>query len=87
MKKEPLEIFAEETNFAVIKLPNRKYPGVLIQGDSLAGLLADIEEAIKLFDSDRDEALEALKSIRGELRWRFEAYKKVLKMENFKPAE
>jgi hypothetical protein len=78
MKKETLvEIFAEESNFAVIKLPSRNYPGVLIQGDSLGGLLGDVEDAIELFDSDKEEATEALKSLYEELKWRFEAYQKV----------
>lgn len=87
MRKESLEIFADETNFAVIRLTHREYPGVLIQGDSLAGMLGDLEEAIRLFDSDRDESMEALQTIREELKWRFDEYQKVLKAENFQPTE
>jgi len=38
MDIEPLEVFARESNFAVIKPPGRNYPGAVIQGDSLASL-------------------------------------------------
>jgi hypothetical protein len=78
MKKETLvEILAEETNFAVIKIPSRNYPSVLIQGDSLCGLLGSAKEAIELFDIDKEESKEALKHLYEELEWRFEAYWKV----------
>jgi hypothetical protein len=35
MHIEPVEIFSDETNAAVIRHPNRSFPGVLIQGDNL----------------------------------------------------
>ena len=80
MKKETIvEIFAEETNFAVIKIPNRKYPGILIQGDSLMGLLGTAKEAMELFDTDKEEATEALKNLYEELKWRCEAYQDACK--------
>lgn len=36
MEVEPLEIYARDSNYAVIKPPGRHYPGCVIQGDSLA---------------------------------------------------
>ena len=36
MDIEPLEIYAHDSNYAVIKTPSRNYPGCVIQGDSLA---------------------------------------------------
>jgi len=32
---EPIEIYADTTNAAVFRHPGRKFPGVLIQGDTL----------------------------------------------------
>jgi hypothetical protein len=78
MKKEAtVEIYAEESNFAVIRIPSRRYPGLLIQGDSLAGIVGELEEAIRLFDTDRDESLGCLELAINELRWRLKAYREV----------
>ena len=83
MKREAIvEIFAKESNFAVIRAPGRKYPGVLIQGDSLAVLLDTAKEAIELFEKDREESLEALKYLYDQLNRRLEGYKKVLEENN-----
>lgn len=74
-----VEIFAEESNFAVIRVPSRQYPGVLIQGDSLTGIVGDLEESIALFNDDREEAFAALKSGLDQLKWRLDAYLEVCK--------
>ena len=47
MNIEPLEVFAEDVNYAVIKAPGRSYPGCLIQGDSLAILCRMSREIAK----------------------------------------
>lgn len=36
MQIEPLEVYASDSNYAIIKPPGRNYPGCVIQGDSLA---------------------------------------------------
>lgn len=78
MKREQtVEILHEETNFVVIKIPTRSYPGVLVQGDSLGGLMVLAKESIDLFDVDKEEALACLTGLYDELKWRFEAYQKV----------
>ncbi len=38
MRIEPLEVFADDSNYAVVKPPGRNYPGSVIQGDTLANL-------------------------------------------------
>ena len=38
MKVESLEVYSCASNYAVVKLPGRHYPGCVIQGDSLAVL-------------------------------------------------
>ena len=39
MKELTVLLYGEQTNNAVLKLPGRKYPGVLVQGDTLKNLL------------------------------------------------
>ena len=39
MKELSVLLYGEQTNNAVLKLPGRKYPGVLVQGDTLKNLL------------------------------------------------
>ena len=38
MRVEPVEIYSDETNAAVMRHPGRHFPGFLIQGDSLHAL-------------------------------------------------
>ncbi|MCO8125384.1 hypothetical protein NHH03_26835 [Stieleria sp. TO1_6] len=57
MRVEPLEVFAEDSNFAVIKPPGRNYPGSVIQGDTLANLCRNaiqIADQMKLAGVPRD---------------------------------
>jgi hypothetical protein len=35
MDVEPLEVYAQDSNYAVIKPPGRQFPGSVIQGNSL----------------------------------------------------
>ena len=47
MSKE-LELLSRPINFAVVQLPEREYPGVVIQGDSLKALVQSVERMAKL---------------------------------------
>lgn len=40
---ESVELLSAPTNYAVVKLPGRSYPGVVFQGDSLNSLIRDLE--------------------------------------------
>ena len=73
-----LQLLAEDVNIAVIKLSTRRYPGVLIQGDSLHGLLATVKEIQILIHSDIEEAKYALDDLEAELEWRVRAYEKAV---------
>jgi hypothetical protein len=55
-----LELLSEPVNFAVVQLPERNYPGVVIQGDTLNGLVRRLEEMSNLVKSNRPEDLEDL---------------------------
>lgn len=38
MKKMEVEINSDDTNGGIVRMPNRKFPGCVIQGDSLSVL-------------------------------------------------
>ena len=48
MRKIEMEIFSEAVNSPVIRHPGRKFPGVLIQGDSLCNLVISAQVVARL---------------------------------------
>lgn len=65
------------TNYAVVQLPERAFPGVVFQGDSLCILINDLEAAIT--ETDPAEKAEAFEEIMDRLRSVRERYEAVLK--------
>ena len=63
------ELLTPPQNYAVVQLPERQYPGVVIQGDSLFNLARLLEEAADRVDRDeRDACLtEAREILEGAL--------------------
>jgi hypothetical protein len=59
-------LLTEATNYAVVQLPGRRFPGVVFQGDSLDGLIGDLEEVATEPDSPEQKA--ALSDIIDRLR-------------------
>lgn len=49
-------LLSQPTNYAVVHLPGRAFPGVVFQGDSLNNLIGDIEEAAAETNSDERAA-------------------------------
>jgi len=54
MRTESVEIYSDETNRAVMRHPGRKFPGVLIQGDTLFTLCAMADEACAKDGSNKE---------------------------------
>jgi hypothetical protein len=79
MRTETVEIYSDETNNAVLRHPGRKFPGVLIQGDTLYAMckLADriCDNAQGVLDP---ESYAELAKFRNGLRQRLTSYKVVL---------
>ncbi|MFJ2471662.1 DUF6959 family protein [Streptomyces sp. NPDC087659] len=50
MERVETEVFTDGGNNAVVRLPSRRFPGVLIQGDSLSVLRGDVAEVVEAFD-------------------------------------
>lgn len=40
MESKPLEVYSEASNHAVVRMPGRRFPGSVVQGDTLASLLS-----------------------------------------------
>jgi predicted RNase H-like HicB family nuclease len=60
MERIEAELFTDPGNDAVVRLPPRHFPGVLIQGDSLSIIRSDIAEIVEACDQgDVGEAREA----------------------------
>jgi hypothetical protein len=63
-----VEVFTDGSNNAVVRMPGRQFPGVLIQGDSLSSLrfeVAEIRDACRA--GDVTEALEAAEFLLEDL--------------------
>lgn len=64
IERAEVEILDRATNETVLRLPWRRYPGVLLQGDTLNGRRAELREAIEsLRAADTDNALDALSGL------------------------
>lgn len=69
MNEVPMELFSDEGNNAVLRLPGRQYPGVLIQGDTLHGLVERLSEAISALErKEFAEAEEVIRHLEVEFR-------------------
>lgn len=67
MHIEPVEIYSDASNAAVMRHPGRRFPGVLVQGDSLSSLVAQVADisgrAEGLDDDLRDELNDVLEKL------------------------
>ncbi|HIC82332.1 MAG TPA: hypothetical protein EYH07_08775 [Kiloniellaceae bacterium] len=79
MRKEEVEIYSDASNFAIMRHPGRRFPGSLIQGDSLSILSGNAELACRLLrEGNTAAALEAMEEVRESLQTRLTHYKEVL---------
>lgn len=76
MRTELVEIYSDRSNAAVLRHPGRNFPGVLIQGDTLASIVQGLGSV--RFNVDSREAQEELKEIHERLSELLAHYKAVL---------
>lgn len=55
MEQKNLEVFSEATNSGIVRMPGRKFPGVVIQGDSLSILFEEALCAVEALADSKDE--------------------------------
>jgi hypothetical protein len=81
MEVKPLEVYATDSNYAVMKPPGRQYPGAVIQGDSLrilCGLAVSVAERVRDHAPEDDEFLGDLQDLVESLVGRLLHYQRVL---------
>jgi len=76
---DDVKLLSEPTNYAVVQLPGRAFPGVVFQGDSLDSFIADLEEAVRT--NDPDEKSFTLRDVVERLRGVQAHYEAVLSRE------
>lgn len=82
MKPMQVEALTDATNYAVIRLPNRAFPGVVFQGDSLSILYQNVEDVRAVIDAeDLATAREEIGYVCDELRGLLEYYEATLAAE------
>ncbi|MER7642723.1 hypothetical protein [Streptomyces sp. NPDC126522] len=68
MERAEAELFTDAGNDAVVRLPGRRFPGVLVQGDTLRIPSADVAELVELCAAgDLEEARHAASLLQDEL--------------------
>ena len=81
-----VEVYSVATNKVVLRVPSRRYPGILIQGDDLSGLAAMASKAcVTLLERFRSvdpnanelEGIQALHRLTDELGCLLKHYNKV----------
>lgn len=86
MQNAIVEVYSRAVNKVVLRLPGRRYPGIVIQGDDLSGLIALVNKASSLLsarfrtvspDAKELEGLLALHRAQDELRMLLKHYNRV----------
>ena len=80
MEVKPLEVFAEDSNFGIVRMPGRSYPGCVIQGDSLF-ILWKAAETIRSGATGNEEFADAVEQLHNALLTRLLHYQQVLQRE------
>lgn len=77
MRTEPVEIYSDATNAAVMRHPGRNFPGMLIQGDTLHSLSSMAAAALAGAEPDSDHWHD-LKELAEELQSRVNSYAQIM---------
>jgi hypothetical protein len=72
METKELDVYSEAGNSSIVRMPSRRFPGVVIQGDSLASLFAEAMTLVEKLESSDDEetfltALEMAERLEGHI--------------------
>jgi hypothetical protein len=76
MMDRTAKLLTESSNYAVVQLPGRQYPGVVFQGDSIHALLAQVKNALDAarkysddeLNAELEDAVELLAGVENELK-------------------
>lgn len=80
MKTISVDVLSDPTNDWVVQLPHRKYPGIVVQGDSLASLVQTGRRvAVAVARGSNREALDEISALRETLEGWQDAYELALR--------
>lgn len=80
MPRIDVELLTDQGNNAVIQLPDRQFPGVLVQGDTLHAALGLVSEALEALEGgDSPEAQNVLRDLAAQLDQIRQRYERALK--------
>lgn len=79
MRTDVIEIYSDQTNAVILRHPTRKFPGFLVQGDTLYSLCRQAEDVCSgAKGSLRPDAYKELNELRNRLWSMLNHYKSVL---------
>jgi hypothetical protein len=79
MKRVEMDVIGDDVNAAVVQLPWRRFPGLVVQGDSLSILAAHATElAAALAEGRIDDAAERASELRALLDGYQAAYERAM---------
>lgn len=87
MRLEQVEIYSDASNAAVMRHPGRRFPGVLVQGDTISGLASWLSRAVAELETSSlsDEAQEGLLYVHETLAGLAEHYSNVVSQHGIRP--
>jgi hypothetical protein len=84
MRIDQVEIYSDQTNAAVMRHPGRRFPGLLVQGDTLHSLFRRADLVCKEIEQD-SPAFEEANDLRNTLQEYLSHYKAVLARHEIEP--
>ena len=78
MRTETVEMYSDTTNVAIIRLPGRQFPGMLIQGDTLYNLSRMAADALAGAEPQSDHWHD-IKELADQLQSRVSYYAQILR--------
>jgi hypothetical protein len=79
MEVKPVEVYSDLSNFAIVRVPGRRFPGCVIQGDSLSIVLHTAKVVLAgVKDSPDEELVGSAEELVESLQARVAHYERVL---------
>ncbi|MDB5384927.1 MAG: hypothetical protein JWM11_573 [Planctomycetaceae bacterium] len=80
MERKELEVFSEECNYGIVRMPGRSFPGCVVQGDSLSIMLRCAERAHEMACvTGNPDLIDEIEDLKVSLEDRLQHYEHVLK--------
>lgn len=72
-----MKLLSDSKNYAVVHLPERKYPGLVLQGDTLARIVKSLEACRKIYKKDEEEFLHIIEGLIEDFELAANKYKEI----------